>query len=136
MPLFKSLRHRTTLPLFQLNFSRHCISGTAPLNFSTTAPYFRGKNSRHQNKCAIDLYFSKILTHNSFTKCIPVSCLLSHVSVLTSPVLCLMSPVSHLLSYVPCLMSPISCLKSPVSRLLSHISYLKYCVSNLLLHVS
>ena len=37
-PLFKSLSHRTTASLFQLKFSRHCISATAPPRHLILAP--------------------------------------------------------------------------------------------------
>ena len=130
---FKSLRHCTTAPLFQLKFSRH--RGTAPLHFSTTAPHFGEKNLRPSKICTKESYFSTycILAHNFFTK---GTCLLSPFSRLLSVVCCLLLLVSYLLSLISCLWSLVSCLKSLVSSLLSPVFCLLSLVSCFLSYVS
>ena len=77
--------------------SHKSYRGTAPINFSITAPDL-GNKFAPQSHTGIS---KKILLHNflnEFVSCLtsPVSCFQSHVS-------CLMSPVSSL----PCLTSPI-----------------------------
>ena len=144
----------TTVPLFQLKLSRHCISATAaPPGHLILAPprHILGrKNSRHQKIPPIRRIFHIILAHNLFTKwdlslvSCHVSCLLSRLlSPVTSPVSCLTYPVSCILSHASCLMYPVSCILShvscltyPVSCFLSHVSCLTYPVSRILSHVS
>ena len=110
----------TTAPLFQLKFSRHRIS--------TTAPHFGEKKI----SAIFEPYFLKKVSSITFLLVLSpglrllfhVSCLTSLVSLLLSPVCCLLSPASCLLSLVSCLWFPISCIMAYVSHLLSHKSCL------------
>ena len=114
----------TTMPLFQLKFSRHRISATAL--------HLQGKIC-DINKLLHWAVFLKKFLPITFEINVLVSCLRSHISCLTSTVSdllsfesCPTSPVSHLLSHGSCLrcclLSRFSCLRSPVFFLTSLVS--------------
>ena len=134
---FKSLRHCTTAPLFQLKFSRH--RGTEPLLKILAPPrHILAKKICDRPKFAP---MSRIFQHTVFSPItfllkVPVSCLLSPVSCLLSVVSCFLSPISCLLSLISCLWSLVSCLKSLVSSLLSPVFCLLSLVSCFLSYVS
>ena len=137
-PHFLSLRHRITVPFFQLKFSHHRINATAaPLHLILAPPrhILEEKIRAMQNICHWAVFLKKLLPI-TFLLNVPVSSLPSPGSCLLSHVSCLMCPVSWLLSHISCLLSHISCFTSPVSCLLSHTSCLTSPVSYLLPHVS
>ena len=105
-PLFLSLCHCTTAPLFQLKFLHHCIGAHA------TVPHFE-EQFTHKKIAPLTSVFQIIIAHffNYKMYLSLVTCHLSQISCLTSPFSWLTSPVSHLLSYIFCLLSPVSCAK-------------------------
>ena len=119
----------TTMPLFQLKFSRHRISATAL--------HLQGKIC-YINKLLHWAVFLKKFLPITFEINVLVSCLRSHISCLTSTVSdllsfesCPTSPVSHLLSQVlsliSFLLSQVSCLLSNISCLTFHESRAQHC---------
>ena len=133
-PLLKSLGHRTTAPLFQLKYSRHCISAIAAPRHWILAPprHILGNNVCAISKLGQGAVFLIILAYNFLQN---IQCL-SLVSGLLFHFYCLMSLVSFLSFPVSCFLSLVSCLLSHVSRLLSHISCFLSLVSCLLFPAS
>ena len=67
--IFAPPHHRAIFSAKIFAPSHKCHGGTAPLNFSATAPHFRRKNSRHAKYLPLSRILKKIIAHNFFTKC-------------------------------------------------------------------